>query len=288
MTGQRNSIVIIALLLLWGALLPSCSLLHEKNDEKPVARVFDRYLYLSDLADAIPEGSSSADSAIIARGYIDKWVKNQLMLNKAEEALTDEQKDVNKKIEEYRSSLLIYSYRQKLLQQKMDTLVSEKELTEYYDSTLNNYILPEPVVKAIYVKVPLGAPEINNVKMWIRSGSIDDLDLLEKYSMNYAEKFDIFNNSWIYFSKLMDLVPITISQPDRYLRYNRNIETSDSLYQYFVHISEYKVEGEVSPLDLIRDDLKSILLNKRKIEFYNSLEKQVYNEGVTRNQFEIY
>jgi len=287
-TGQRNSIVIIALLLLWGALLPSCSLLHEKNDEKPVARVFDRYLYLSDLADAIPEGSSSADSAIIARGYIDKWVKNQLMLNKAEEALTDEQKDVNKKIEEYRSSLLIYSYRQKLLQQKMDTLVSEKELTEYYDSTLNNYILPEPVVKAIYVKVPLGAPEINNVKMWIRSGSIDDLDLLEKYSMNYAEKFDIFNNSWIYFSKLMDLVPITISQPDRYLRYNRNIETSDSLYQYFVHISEYKVEGEVSPLDLIRDDLKSILLNKRKIEFYNSLEKQVYNEGVTRNQFEIY
>ena len=86
----------------------------------------------------------------------------------------------------------------------------------------------------------------------------------------------------------MELVPLDIQQPGRFLRYNNNIETSDSLFYYFVHISEYKQEGDTTPLDLIREDIKSLLLNKRKIEFYNNLEKQVYNEGVNRNQFEIY
>jgi hypothetical protein len=114
------------------------------------------------------------------------------------------------------------------------------------------------------------------------------MDKLEKYIINYAEKFDMFNNSWIYLNTVMDQVPYEIQQPGRFLRYNRNIEAIDSLSRYFVHISEYKNAGEISPLELIRDDIKSILLNKRKLEFYNNLENQVYTEGANRNQFEIY
>lgn len=268
--------------------LPGCNLIGSENEEEPVARVFDKFLYPSDLSDAIPEGSSEADSAIIARGYIDTWIRNQLMLHRAEEALSDEQKDVQKQIEEYRSSLLIYTYRQKLLQQKMDTLVTEQEITEYYEENIDNFILNDVIVKGTFIKVPLSAPDIANVRSWTRSGSLDDLDKLEKYSISYAEKFELFNNAWIYFSTVIDQVPLEIQQPGRYLRYNKNIETSDSLYHYFLHISEYKNAGDLSPLGLIRNDIKSILLNKRKIEFYNSLENQVYTDGANRNQFEIF
>lgn len=266
----------------------SCKLINENKTDQAVARVFDKYLYRSDLVDAIPKGTSEHDSLIIARNYIDTWIRNQLMLSKAEEELSEGQKDVQKKIEEYRSSLLIYSYRQKLLQQKMDTVLSESEIREYYESNIDNFILASEIVKATFVKVPLTAPNISEIRNWTRSGSTDDLDKLEKYSINYAEKFDTFNNSWIYFTTLMEQVPLEIEEPGRYLRYNSNIETSDSMFHYFVHIMEYKSEGDISPLELVRDDIKSILLNKRKIEFYNNLEKQVYNEGVNRNQFEIY
>ena len=86
----------------------------------------------------------------------------------------------------------------------------------------------------------------------------------------------------------MEQVPMVVDQPARYLRNNRNIETSDSMYHYFVHIMDFKSEGDISPLELVKNDIRSILLNKRKIEFYNNLEKQVYNEGANRNQFEIY
>jgi hypothetical protein len=269
-------------------LVPGCSLIGSENEEEPIARVFDTFLYPSDLAEAIPDGSSAADSTIIARSYIDTWIRNQLMLHRAEEALSDDQKNVQKKIEEYRSSLLIYTYRQKLLQQKMDTLVTDEDITAYYEENIDNFILNDVIVKGTFVKVPLSAPNIANVRSWTRSGSLDDLDKLEKYSINYAEKFDLFNNSWLYFNTVMDQVPLQIQQPGRFLRYNRNIETSDAMFHYFVHISEYKNAGDITPLELIRNDIKSILLTKRKIEFYTSLENQVYNEGANRNQFEIY
>jgi hypothetical protein len=269
-------------------LLTGCSLVGSGTEEQPVARVFDSYLYPSDLADAVPSGSGPADSTVIAKSYIDTWIRNQLMLHRAEEALTEEQKDVQKKIEEYRSSLLIYTYRQKLLQQKMDTLVTDEEISEYYEANTDNFILNDVIVKGAFLKVPVSSPDIANVRSWMRSNTAEDLDNLEKYSVNHAEKFDLFNNSWVYFSTIMVQVPLEIQQPERFLRYNRNIETSDSFFHYFVHISEYRNAGETSPLDLISEDIRSILLNKRKIEFYNSLENQVYTEGANRNQFEIY
>ncbi len=268
--------------------ISSCNLLKKEEADQVVARTLDQYLYRSDLIDAIPEGSTKEDSIVISRRYIETWVRQQLMLNRAELALSNEQKDFEKKIEEYRSSLLIYSYRQKLLLQKMDTLITENEILEYYDNNINNFILSKDIVKSTFVKVPITAPNIGNVRNWSRSGTAESLDQLEKYCINYAEKFDTFNDTWIYFSAIQERIPLPISQPTRFLRYNNNIETSDSLYHYFVHISEHKTEGETTPMVLIEEDIKSILLNKRKIEFYQNLESQVYNEGVNRNQFEIY
>ena len=97
----------------------SCSLLDSNNHEDPVARVFEQYLYPSDISDAIPTGTSIQDSIILAKRYVDNWVKDQLMLHRAEQALTEEQKDFEKQIAEYHRSLVIFSYRQKLLQQKL-------------------------------------------------------------------------------------------------------------------------------------------------------------------------
>ena len=127
--------------------LASCSIIEAEKTDQPVSRAFGKYLYRSDIKDIIPNGTSSQDSAIIARNYIDTWVRTQLMLNKAEESLSDEQKNVNKKIEEYRSSLLIYTYRQKLLLQKMDTVISNKEISDYYEKNIDNFILASEIVK---------------------------------------------------------------------------------------------------------------------------------------------
>jgi len=280
----RSLIVISA--LIW--LGQGCSLFEGNNHEEPVARVFDHYLYPSDIITAIPVGTTMQDSIILAKRYVDTWVKDQLMLNQAEQALTEEQKDFDKQIAEYHRSLLIYSYRQKLLQQKLDTIVLENEVQSYYQENINNFLLGQNVIKGTFIKVPLDAPRVDQLRDWSRTNGENDLDQIEKYCINYADKYDDFNDTWVYFSSIKVQLPMQISQPTRYLRYNRNIETTDSLYRYFLHVADHIPEGEVAPIEMVSDDITNIIMNKRKIEFFQGLEHRVFNDGVSRNQFEIY
>ena len=157
------SLIYVSLLF---AVTSGCSMISRENHEEPLARVFDNYLYPSDLDDAIPEGTLPKDSIILAKRYIDTWVRDQLMLSRAEQALTEEQKDFENQIAEYHRSLLIYSYRQKLLQQKLDTLVSSEEIQSYYDENSNNFILGQDIIKGTFIKVPLSAPRIDELRRW--------------------------------------------------------------------------------------------------------------------------
>jgi len=184
--------------------------------------------------------------------------------------------------------LLIYSYRQKLLQQKLDTVVSDAEIQTYYDENINNFILGQNVIKGTFIKVPLSAPRMNELRVWSRTNGEDDLDQIEKYCISYADKYSDFNESWVYFSSIKVQLPMRISQPSRYLRYNKNIETTDSLFRYFLHVTEHLPDGEVAPIEMVKDDITNIIMNKRKIEFFQTLEQQVYKDAVSRNQFEIY
>jgi hypothetical protein len=265
-----------------------CSLITKKRNELPVARVFDLYLFPSDLDRAIPEGTSEKDSIILAKRYINTWVKDQLMLSRAEQALTEEQKDFENQLAEYHRSLLIFSYRQKLLQQKLDTVVSAREIEAYYQDNSSNFILGQDVIKGTFIKVPISSPRLDELRSWSYTNGEDELDKMEKYCISYAEKYSDFNDTWIYFSSIKSQLPMNISQPSRYLKFNKNIETTDSMFRYFLHVSDHLPEGEMTPLEMVADDITSIILNKRKIEFFHALEQRVYDDGVSRNQFEIY
>ena len=269
-------------------LVTGCTVFEKNANEDPLARVFEAYLYPSDLSDAFPQGTSSQDSMVIAQRFVEAWVKDQLMLNRAEEALSEEQKDFEKQIEEYHRSLLIFSYRQKLLQQKLDTAVAENEIQAYYEENINSFRLSEDVIKGTFIKIPLSAPRIDELRRWSWNSREQDLVEMEKYCINHADKYSDFSDSWIYFSSIKIQLPMKISQPSRYLRYNKNIETTDSEFRYMLHITDHVTEGEAAPIELVSKDIINIIMNKRKIEFIQDLEQRVYNDGVNRNQFEIY
>ena len=114
-------LLLAQLLIIFLAL--SCTKLETRNKEKSLARVMEKNLYPSDIRDIFPRNVSPEDSLLIQQNYVDEWVKKQLILQKAELNLTEEQKDVRQQIEEYRSSLLIYKYEQNLILQKLDTLI---------------------------------------------------------------------------------------------------------------------------------------------------------------------
>ena len=196
--------------------------------------------------------------------------------------------DFERQIEEYHRSLLIYSYKQLLVQQKLDTLIPESEMLSYYHENTSNFLLTEDVIKGTFVKVPLSAPRINELRSWSWNNREEDLEKMEQYCLSYAEKFSNFSDTWVYFSTIKEQLPFQIPDPSRYLRNRNNAENTDSQYRYLLHISDHLTVGEPAPLEMVAEDITNIILNKRKYELLLELENSVYSDGVTRNQFEIY
>ena len=123
------------------SLLASCSLFTRKAAEKPIATAYGKDLYLSQILEIFPDGISKEDSVQFLKNYTESWVKKQVTLNKAEANLTVSQKNVDQLLDDYRTSLLIYKYEEKFIQQKLDTVVTNQEVTDFYNSNKSNLIL---------------------------------------------------------------------------------------------------------------------------------------------------
>ncbi|NJM14438.1 MAG: hypothetical protein HC896_02810 [Bacteroidales bacterium] len=106
--------------------------------------------------------------------------------------------------------------------------------------------------------------------------------------MQYAEKYDYFNDNWVKFNEVLSEIPIAIDNKENYLKYRNSIEVTDSLYQYLLYIKEYKLVGDISPINLIEEDIKNIILSKRKVNFSKELMNNIYDDAQNKGAFDIY
>src|SRR5437763_1427677 len=112
-------------------ILLSCAGGEDKKNlsgENPIARVYEKKLYLSELAPNIPRQLNKKDSLLFLDTYREQWILNELLLHQAESNLSEDQKDIEKEISEYRKNLLVYRYETELVKQKLDTAVSQQEI----------------------------------------------------------------------------------------------------------------------------------------------------------------
>jgi len=279
------SIKIYIPLLLAGLIAFSCDRLNNGNRE-PVARVYSAYLYKDDLAGIFPANISAADSIKIARNYIDKWIRNQLFLRLAEMNLPAGEKNLDKQIADFRASLLIYKYQQHLLGQKLDSLITVREMEEYYEQHGNNFVLDKPAIRGVFLIVPVDAPDRNRLAGWLRSDN--ELIQIENYIIQNAITHAMFNDHWIYLDEILREMPSgSYTLPGNMLNVD-HITTTDDQYHYFLGITEYRPVRSQMPFSLAMDKIKSIILNKRKIEFLQELEKNIVTEGLSKNAFQHY
>ncbi len=280
------------LLTLMIPLLSACTFLaSKKNDEdkgKPVARVYDRYLYEDDLVNIVPDEISGNDSLAFIQNYINVWAKDQLMLYKAEFNLTESKKDFEEQIKEYRDDLLKFTYRQDYISQNLDTNISEQELKEYYERGENDFLLRQNIVRTRYMIVDKEAPNLKKARQWFRSSDADDIIALDDFALQYAYRFSLQDSNWVSVDRIRELLRLGADWPPDFYKEGQFIERKDSLNIYMLDIIEYKEKGDRAPLEYYKDVVSSILINKRKLELIESLEQNLLNDAITKEEFEVY
>jgi hypothetical protein len=267
----------------------SCNRTVDKDENKiALARANNEYLYMEDIKDIVPVGTSSKDSTSLINQYIDNWIRESLVIQKAESNLAEEQKNVEKQLRDYRNSLITYSYEKELVKQKLDTTVTDSEIEEYYNNNKADFELKDNIIKVIYVKVDKKAPGIDKLKNWYKSDNMKDKELLASYCHQFAANFYLDDNSWLLFDDLLKEIPIQTYNKELFLQNNRFVEVSDSLNHYFVNIKGFKITNSISPLGFEKDNIKNIILNKRKLQLITKMKEDVYNDAANNKKIEIY
>jgi len=271
-----------------GMLLASCGLFGERKSEKPLARAYDTYLYPSDISGLVPAGSTSEDSAALVKSYIELWLKRKAVMSKAEYNLTADQKDLDKQIEEYRTALLIYEYEKLMIEQKLDTVVTQNQIESYYHQYSQNFLLQDPIIKGVYFRLLSSSSRLREFRNLANSSGEIAYQRMVDLGDQIAEYSESYEADWISFTSIMQIIPGSVSDPKQFLQHYKNLEADDGHYFHFLKISAYMLPGEIAPLEYVRSEIRDILLNKRKIEFLKEIEEDIYNESVIHNEVEVY
>lgn len=273
-------IVVIALIL------NSCSVFIDNGE--PIAKVGTHVLTLEELKKNVPDYLDETDSTLWADDYIKKWIQRELLLLKAEENLGQQMKDVSKELEEYRNSLIVYRYKNELMKQKMDTTVKETDVQDYFSKNKESFILNRNIVKAIYIKIPLEVSSPENIKELCASNDPEKQARLNEYCMTYAKAYDRFNDQWVAADLVLTNTPVETTNQQSILERNRFIESSDTNYYYIVFIRDYRLSGQISPVEYVFNDIRNLILSKQKIQFLKQIEKDIYKEGLDSKKVKLF
>ena len=267
--------------------LSSCSFFQTESDDLLLARVGDSQLYESQVN--LPQNGelSSYDSLVFKQQYIYNWAKQELLLQKAVLNINQEALEIEKRLKAYRRSLMIHAYEQKLIQQSLDTLVLEDELKSYYNEHAEDYLLSEKIIKVMFLKASVMAPKLDAISDWFFDADTLKVDLIESYSHQYAKRF--YNNpeEWLIWEDFQEIFSSDLDISSLSPKKN-TLLLEDSLNVYLVRLHDLKLQGEIAPLEYVADEIKSILLNQRKLKSLEVIQSKLLEDAKTSKQFEIY
>lgn len=288
------------LLLMLGVLfgMTGCDFIKMRNaksvadeNRQAVARVNNAYLYKDELTGIVPPNAAKDDSTARVEAYIESWIRKQLLIQEATKKIAINEAEVERKILDYRFSIIAYEYQTYYIKQNLDTLVGEAEIEAYYKNNIDNFILKQNIIRATFMKVPKNAPHTKKVKQWILSSNENDKTELKSYCLSFAMAYHISDSTWMIFDELVRNSPL-VEIPNKVqflksLKTNPYYETEDENYLYFLKVDEYRISDNVSPMEFVKDEIINIILNKRKVELAKKLEDEVYNHALDSKEFEI-
>ena len=252
---------------------------YDHKGRTPLVELDGNFLYQEDLAAVQPVGQLKDDSLLFAEHYIRNWAEDILLYEKAQNNIPDNA-EIEQLVKNYRKALIMHVYQQSLIQEKLAEEITEADLQTYYDTNKDVFKAEAPLMKGLFIKVPLTSPGIGRVRQWYKDERQSAVEHLEKYSLQNAVKYEYFYDKWIPASEILSLMPLREEKVDAYFAKNRHVELKDTAYWYFLNVSDYIPTGGQEPYEAARSAVSEMVVNRKQVEFLNQVKGDLYNEAV--------
>lgn len=276
---------IIGLFLLFS----SCNFF--KPDAKPlaIARVNDIFLYKEDIKNLVPQGTSKQDSILIVRNYIDRWASQKLLIKAAEVNLSSgKQTEFNELIKQYKIDLYTKAYLEEIVKRTVDTIVADIELKSYYNLNKENFRTNGTLVRLRYINLQKDNPKYETIKSKFFDFRKSDKKFWDVYALQF-KNFALNDSVWVEMSQVYSKLPfINPDNRDDYISAGKTIQHPDSLDMFLVKITNVIDKNQISPFDYLKTTLREVIINKRKLELIKKFEKEITDDAIKDQKYEIY
>ena len=139
-------------------LIHSCSNINNDNSNDLIARAGENFLYQNEL----PSFLSLQDSLLRYKNFVELWAKEKLLYDLSLTNLSQsKKKELDLIIEKFKVDLYIDSYKDLIVNSRIDSIVTNEEIESYYNANIDNFTLNETLLKYRYLKVPSDNININ-------------------------------------------------------------------------------------------------------------------------------
>lgn len=281
-TLDKLRTLIISLLLLL-----SCDFNYESSDNI-VARAGEKTMTNEELIEKLPKIINSEDSLIISNKIIKNWALNQLLIKNAEINLSSEEVEKIEKISsEYYNDLLISTYKNKVASYNSDTLVLDDEISEYYNSNFDNFLLYEDIIKGRYVRLNKNNFNLNEIKRRFRRFNEQDLTFFDSISLQLLN-YSLNDTTWVNKDLFFNKIPVLKDEEiERIVKKTLYVVKEDSLDVYLIKINDFIGINDKAPLDYIYNRIEELIKNKKKVDFIKKFETEIIENAKLEKNFEI-
>jgi len=270
--------------------MSSCQYFTLKKEVKnPVlARVYDDYLRLDDIANIIPKQLSRQDSAVFVNNYANTWARQKLLLKKAKLNLDQSKLAFDILVEKYKEDLYINKYKEAVVKQYLDKVVTDKNIFDFYSNNKPNFKLNEILVQLKYIQFGNDVLNPSEFIKLFKSDKKEDLEKLDDLSLQ-LKSASLNDSIWIRYNDVLRKIPFLKSEdPSKILKKSHIIQKKDSLGLYLVAIKDVLKRNELAPISYIAPTIKEIILHKRKLNLIKKIEETLINDAIKNKEFEIY
>ena len=287
MTYKNNKMKIFKIIFLLFIII-SCDDLSKASQDELIARVNNNYLYKSDIDNLNIEFSSSYDSIIKVKSYINTWAKNYLFYEKALLNISISQKQIiDKLINNYKFDIYNNTYKENIVKYKIDTIITENQLIDYYKRNFSNFLLKEPLYKIRFIGLPRDNIDRKFISSRFTRFSNEDKVFLDSISFQFTESF-LNDSIWINKKTLLKIAPFINPEKVLSIKKPQYFQFEQSLQLYLFKIEDYLKENEVSPFSHIKNSIRNLVFNQRKFEFLKKFDQEIINDAIENKKFEIY
>ena len=276
-------------IFLLSTMVVSCDYFRAPKKPKAIARVGENYLFQYDIIDLVPKGTSKKDSIAIVKSYIDRWATQKLLFEAAQRNIgKDKVSEFNALIDQYKVDLYTKDYIESLVIRQIDTVVTEVQIEAYYAKNKQYFKNSSELVKLRYINLVKENPKFAKIKSKFSSFTKKDRKELEQLAVQF--KSYAFNDSiWVDINQVYEKIPfINLENKQKYISSGINFQYPDSTTVWLVKVNKVLPKDSPTPLEFLKPTIKQIIINNRKLDLINTIEKEITNDAIKDNKYEIY